>query len=55
MLTGTDLFMLQWLTDQSRAIDDWLSENPCAATRRCLDQHRAWLTAEIQRLESRTA
>ena len=55
MLTGTDLFMLHWLKDQSRAIENWLNENPAAATRRRLEQHRVWLTAEFHRLESRAA
>lgn len=55
MLTGSDLFMLNWLKDQARALEDWLRERPSPATQRRLARHRAWLTAEIRRLEDKAA
>lgn len=55
MLSGTDLFMLHWLKDQARVLEDWLAERPGPATQRRLEHHRAWLTAEIHRLENKAA
>ncbi len=55
MLTGSELFMLVWLKDQARVLEDWLRERPAPSTQRRLEHHRAWLTAEIHRLENKAA
>ncbi len=55
MLSGSERFMLDWLKDQARVLEGWLAERPGPATCQRLEQHRTWLSTEIERLEKKAA